>query len=86
MDPAIFISYRRKDTDGHAGRLFDRFQYWFDANAVYFDVETVDSGDALPEHIGNSLRSAKAVLVVIGPDWLGRTRSPILRVSAPPTT
>ena len=70
MQPSVFISYRRADTGGHAGRLFDRLSRWFDAGEVFFDVDTFDAGDVLPERIERAIRAAKVVLVVIGPGWL----------------
>ena len=70
MQPSVFISYRRADTGGHAGRLFDRLSRWFDAGEVFFDVGTFDPGDVFPERIERAIRAAKVVLVVIGPGWL----------------
>ena len=70
MQPSVFISYRRADTGGHAGRLFDRLSRWFDAGEVFFDVDTFDAGDVFPERIERAIRAAKVVLVVIGPGWL----------------
>ncbi|MDE0455939.1 MAG: tetratricopeptide repeat protein, partial [Chromatiales bacterium] len=70
MQPSVFISYRRADTGGHAGRLFDRLSCWFDAGEVFFDVDTFDAGDVFPERIERAIRAAKVVLVVIGPGWL----------------
>ena len=70
MAPSIFISYRRDDAGGHAGRIFDRLRNWFDDNEIFFDVNTLDMGDVFPEHIEEAIHSTKAVLVVIGPDWL----------------
>ena len=70
MQPSVFISYRRADTGGHAGRLFDRLSRWFDADEAFFDVDTFDAGDVFPERIERAIRAAKVVLVVIGPGWL----------------
>jgi hypothetical protein len=36
---AIFISYRRDDTEGFAGRLFDRIKDHFGDDSVFLDVE-----------------------------------------------
>ena len=40
MQPSVFISYRRADTGGHAGRLFDRLSRWFDAGEVDLGLVT----------------------------------------------
>ncbi len=66
----IFISYRRADTGGHAGRLFDRLRHWFDAEVIFYDLDGIDIGAVFPERIEHAVNSAAVVLVLIGPDWL----------------
>ena len=66
----IFISYRRTDAGGHAGRIFDRLREQFGAQHVFFDQDAIEPGDRFPNRIEAAIRSARAVLVVIGPDWL----------------
>ena len=68
--PSVFISYRRSDTGGHAGRLFDRLRCWYATEELFIDVNSIAWGDDFPEEIERAIRSARAVLVVIGPDWL----------------
>ena len=68
--PSIFISYRRSDSGGHAVRLFERLSYWFPKDELFFDLDSVETGDDFPELIGQAIRAAKVVLVVIGPEWL----------------
>ena len=67
----IFISYRRSDAGGHAGRIFDRLRDRFGERNVFFDQDSIEMGDHFPDRIGTAIRSAAVVLVVIGPDWLG---------------
>ena len=66
--PKVFISYRRDDTSGHAGRLYDAVaQRLGDAN-VFMDVELkpgIDFVDRITEVVG----ACRVVLVVIGPQW-----------------
>jgi hypothetical protein len=66
----IFISYRRKDTGGHTGRLYDRITQWFDTEDIFYDQSGIESGEDFPIAIQNALDSAEVILVVIGPDWL----------------
>ncbi len=40
MEP-IFISYRRNDSAGHAGRLFDRLKECFGQGRIFMDIDTV---------------------------------------------
>jgi hypothetical protein len=66
----VFISYRRSDAGGHAGRLFDRLIQWFDRDAIFYDLDSIDSGDVFPERLETAVKGANVVLIVIGPDWL----------------
>ena len=70
MHPSIFISYRRSDTGGHTGRIFDRLKDWYDEKEIFYDVDSLEIGDVFPQHIEDAIQTANAVLVVIGPDWL----------------
>ncbi len=70
---AIFISYRRGDDAGEAGRLFDRLKERFGAR-VFMDVEGgIQPGEPFGEVIARRLLGCKAVIVVIGPRWSGAT-------------
>jgi len=42
--PDIFISYRRDDSSGHAGRLFDCLRGRFGDESVFMDVTDIQSG------------------------------------------
>ena len=66
----IFISYRRDDAGGHAGRIFDRLRGGFGDQYVFFDQDDIEPGDHFPDRIEAAIRPAPVVLVVIGPDWL----------------
>ena len=48
MSASIFISYRRSDAGGHAGRLYDRLAQWFDADKLFFDAENINPGVPAP--------------------------------------
>ena len=66
----IFISYRRSDTAGHAGRLYDRMTRDFGGDAVFFDNEKIDAGADFPDRLSSAMDGALVVVAVIGPDWL----------------
>ena len=68
--PRIFISYRREDTPGYAGRLCDRLQQDFGRDNVFIDVDTLQPGDDFVEAISERLVGCDLMLVVIGPRWL----------------
>ena len=67
---SVFISYRRSDAGGHTGRLVDRLRAWYPEEQLFFDVRSIDFGSNFPQEIEDAVTKAKAMLIVIGPDWL----------------
>ncbi|MFK7771590.1 MAG: toll/interleukin-1 receptor domain-containing protein [Saprospiraceae bacterium] len=72
-DGRIFISYRRSDAKGYAGRLSDSLEDYFGNNRVFRDIEDIEGGAAFGEVIETNIKSADAVIVLIGPTWLSVT-------------
>jgi tetratricopeptide (TPR) repeat protein len=69
MPPRIFISYRREDAAGDAGRLADHVQRRFGAARVFLDIETIEPGTDFVNVLRESLQETAVLLVVIGPRW-----------------
>jgi hypothetical protein len=69
--PKFIISYRRSDSDVFAGRIRDRLATRFGEDSVFIDVDNIPFGKDFRVHIQEALAEADAVLVVIGPKWLG---------------
>jgi hypothetical protein len=67
---AIFISYRREDSAGWAGRLFDGLAAAFGAEAVFLDVTDIGAGTDFARQLEASLEQSALLLAVIGPNWL----------------
>jgi tetratricopeptide (TPR) repeat protein len=67
--PRIVISYRRDDTAGHAGRLYDRLTTRFGKNHVFMDLE-IEAGLDFEEVIRNEVAACDVCLVLIGRQWL----------------
>ena len=67
---AVFISYRRQDEAGVAGRLYDRLVGQFGRDGVFMDVDSIELGLDFVEVIDQSLARCGAVVVVIGRNWL----------------
>lgn len=67
----IFISYRRDDTSGYAGRLQDDLAELFGDDLVFRDVVKIEPGRDFLEVIGDALQSCAAMIVVIGREWVG---------------
>lgn len=68
--PGIFISYRREDTAGHAGRIFDRLREKFGRDKVFMDVSGIEPGLDFVEAIDRAVGSCDVLLVIIGKKWL----------------
>jgi hypothetical protein len=67
---AIFISYRRQDSEGEAGRLFDDLVTHFGERSVFMDVETIEVGRDFRKAIDDSVAGCGVLLAIIGPAWL----------------
>lgn len=65
----IFISYRRKDSAGHTGRLYDHLTKFYSQDSVFLDVVTIQPGDDFLQTIDAALAAFDTAIVVIGPDW-----------------
>jgi hypothetical protein len=65
----IFISYRREESAGVAGRLYDRLVARFGRARVFMDVEGIDPGTDFVEAIERAVSSCRALIVIIGPRW-----------------
>jgi len=67
---AIFISYRRSDSQGEAGRLFDDLVKHYGESCVFMDVVGIDAGRDFRKVIDQHLASCGVLLAIIGPGWL----------------
>ena len=67
---AIFISYRREDTEGHAGRLFRDLCERFGKDVVFMDVAGIEPGRDFRRVIDQQVASCGVLLAIIGKDWL----------------
>lgn len=69
----IFISYRREEAEGHAGRLFDSLSDHFGAGAVFMDVDTIQPGEDFVEAIERAVGACQVLIAIVGKNWLGVT-------------
>jgi formylglycine-generating enzyme required for sulfatase activity len=70
MPGKIFISYRRDDSAGHAGRVHDRLAREFGRDLLFMDVDAVALGVDFVEVLGVEVGKCNVLLAVIGPNWL----------------
>lgn len=66
----VFLSYRRRDVGGYAGRLADALLQRLGANSVFQDVVAIAPGQDFTAAIDRALDDCDAFLAVIGPGWL----------------
>jgi hypothetical protein len=66
----IFISYRRDDSEGEAGRLFDDLTRVFGADGVFMDVSGIRPGLDFVKAIEENVANCGVLLAVIGPTWV----------------
>jgi Tfp pilus assembly protein PilF len=65
----IFINYRREDSAGHTGRLFDRLSARLPGR-VFMDIDTLEPGVDFVEVIEKAVGSCQVLIVVMGQEWL----------------
>jgi TIR domain-containing protein len=67
----IFISYRREDAAGHAGRLYDSLAKRFGPGNVFMDVDAIGLGSDFVQVIDGAVRQCDVLVALIGRRWLG---------------
>lgn len=66
----IFVSYRRDDSSGHAGRLSDRLVEHFGRDRIFMDIDTIEPGEDFVTVIENAVGSCEVLIAIIGRNWL----------------
>jgi hypothetical protein len=72
-DGKIFISYRREDASGYAGRLNDALGQHFGADRVFMDVDSIGYGVDFVEVVEKAVSSCQILIALIGKRWLDVT-------------
>lgn len=67
----LFLSYRRDDAAGYAGRLEDALEQRLGAGTAFRDLDDIAPGADFVREIRAQLAQAHAVVVLIGPRWAG---------------
>jgi hypothetical protein len=65
-----FISYRREDAAGYAGRLRESLERRLGAARVFRDVDTLRPGQDFVQAIDSRLAECRVMLAVIGREWV----------------
>ena len=69
-EPAIFISYRSRDAGGHGRALHEYLSGRFGDERVFFDRNTIESGNVFPDKLRQGVEGCAVLLALIGPEWL----------------
>jgi len=69
MSDKIFISYRREDSAGYAGRVRDRLVDKL-GKSIFMDVDNIPLGTNFVKALQDEVGTCSALLAVIGKDWL----------------
>ncbi len=66
---SIFISYRRDDSAGYVGRIYDRLSSQFGKKNVFMDIDNIPPGEVFRDVIENFLDQCQIALIVINKNW-----------------
>jgi WD40 repeat protein len=70
MAAKVFISYRRDDSAGQAGRIQDRLEREFGRDLLFMDVDAIPLGMNFVKVLHEEVAKCGVLLAVIGPNWL----------------
>jgi hypothetical protein len=79
----FFISYRRDDSAGHVGRLYDALSARFGRQRLFFDIDHIAPGQDFVQVLDSSLNRCSVLLVVIGKRWAGSGKIGSRRIDQP---
>ena len=65
----VFLSYRRSDTAGHAGRICDELERHYDRPVVFRDIDAIAAGSDFVQALERAMDDARIVIVLIGNTW-----------------
>jgi hypothetical protein len=66
----VFICYRRDDTGGYAGRIYDRLVKEFGEKNIFMDIDTIPLGEDFLNVISQNVIRCNILVAVIGKRWL----------------
>lgn len=65
----IFINYRRLDTEGYVGRLYDHLLKQFKPHDIFMDVQNIEPGADFAQVLDDAISACDVFLAMIGPHW-----------------
>jgi len=79
----IFLSYRRDDSGGHVGRLYDSLSAKFGSQRIFVDIDHISAGQDFVQVVDDAVGRCAVLLVVIGKRWAGTGRVGKRRIDNP---
>jgi hypothetical protein len=79
----IFLSYRREDSAGATGRIYDRLVAHFGRDRVFKDVDAIPLGVDFLEYLSQRVGDCGLLIAVIGDRWLEGASPGQSRLDAP---
>jgi hypothetical protein len=71
----IFLSYRRDDSGGHVGRLYDALSARFGSQRLFVDIDHISAGQDFVQVVDDAVARCAVLLVVIGKRTVRRISS-----------
>ncbi|MGB7340152.1 MAG: uracil-DNA glycosylase family protein [Phototrophicaceae bacterium] len=65
----IFINYRRLDSEGYVGRLYDHLLKQFKPDDIFMDVQNIEPGADFVTVLDEAVSACDIFLAMIGPHW-----------------
>ena len=69
----IFICYRREDSGGYAGRLYDHLIRHFGKGQIFMDIDAIPVGQNFVDVIDQRIGSCDVLIALIGITWMNAT-------------
>ena len=66
----VFISYRREDAAGFAGRIYDRLAQTLGRENVFIDVDNIPAGLDFVDVLSDRVGRCDALIAIVGKHWL----------------
>jgi hypothetical protein len=79
--PKVVMLYRRADSAGVAGRIYDRLVAHYGEAAVFMDVYSIPFSANWREQVNNMSLNGGVLVALIGPRWLGPLPDGKFRIS-----
>ncbi|GEM_PF-1352902 len=81
--PIIFLSYRRDDSAGHVGRLYDALTARFGSQRIFVDIDHISPGQDFIQVVDDAVGRCAVLLIVMGKRWAGTGRVGKRRIDDP---